>query len=376
VSTASPRPTGAGVVGRRAGLSWWLLVTGVAGVALTVRLLAVLRGGGLYGLGDYDDGVYYSAAVGLVHGRLPYRDFLLLHPPGIVLALAPFAALGRLVGDPVGFAVARVAWMVLGALNTVLVCWILRPTARWVAVLAGLAYALFLPAVYGEHTTQLEGLATTCLLVALALLAASRRRPGLVALAGAALGVSAGVKIWGVVAVLLTAGWLLATAGRRRATTLLLGAVAAATVICLPFFLAAPGPMFRMVVSDQLGRPRMGTSMAVRVSHILGFWTHPTRVTAILVVTAVALVVFAALAASASAGRLVVVLLVGLTAMLLLTPSWFKHYAAVVAAPAAITVGYGAAALLRLLRPGWTRTATALGLVGLLAAYVLPVLSV
>ena len=82
----------------------------------------ILRGGGLTGILAYDDGVYYSAADGLLSGRLPYRDYLLLHPPGITLVLAPFAALGRLVGeDPVGLAAARLAFMLLGATSAVLV---------------------------------------------------------------------------------------------------------------------------------------------------------------------------------------------------------------------------------------------------------------
>jgi MFS family permease len=39
----------------------------------------------------YDDGVYVAAAANFVRGTLPYRDFTLVHPPGIVLALAPVA---------------------------------------------------------------------------------------------------------------------------------------------------------------------------------------------------------------------------------------------------------------------------------------------
>ena len=49
----------------------------------------------------YDAGVYYSAADALIHGRTPYRDFLLLHPPGLMLTLTPFAAIGRLSARPV-----------------------------------------------------------------------------------------------------------------------------------------------------------------------------------------------------------------------------------------------------------------------------------
>ncbi|HEY5979840.1 MAG TPA: hypothetical protein VIT41_09410 [Microlunatus sp.] len=62
-------------------------------VALLNRLLPVLRGAGLSDVLGYDDAVYYHAgAVGLVHGRVPYQDFLFLHPPGVPLALAPVAA--------------------------------------------------------------------------------------------------------------------------------------------------------------------------------------------------------------------------------------------------------------------------------------------
>jgi hypothetical protein len=59
----------AGTVGRPEGShrfpgwAWaWAVAVGVAGVAFATRLVPVLRGGGLYGLGNYDDGVYYSAA--------------------------------------------------------------------------------------------------------------------------------------------------------------------------------------------------------------------------------------------------------------------------------------------------------------------------
>src|SRR3954470_10523976 len=103
--TVAPRQTPADRIDR--------LVIAGAGFVLTflVRLTPMLRGGGLAGYGSYDDAVYYASAVGLVHGRLPYRDFLLLQPPGIVVALAPFAALGRIIGETAGFSVSRLGWM-------------------------------------------------------------------------------------------------------------------------------------------------------------------------------------------------------------------------------------------------------------------------
>ena len=102
----------------------------VFALAVAVRLAGTFRGAGLYGLGNYDDGVHFAAALGLVNGLLPYRDFLLLHPPGVVLAMAPFAALSWLIGEPDAMAVARVSWMLLGGVNTVLCALVLSPLSR------------------------------------------------------------------------------------------------------------------------------------------------------------------------------------------------------------------------------------------------------
>ncbi len=51
---------------------------------------------GLDGLHAYDDGVYYAGAAALLSGRMPYEEFVFLHPPGILVLLLPFAELGRL----------------------------------------------------------------------------------------------------------------------------------------------------------------------------------------------------------------------------------------------------------------------------------------
>jgi hypothetical protein len=127
------------------------LATRLPGVALAVligaaayvaRLVPVVRGGGLRGMNSYDGSVYYAAAAGLAHGLLPYRDFLFLHPPGIVVALVPFAALGRVIGDPSGIEVATLAWFGIGALNAVLVSTILRPLGVVAALIGGLFYAV------------------------------------------------------------------------------------------------------------------------------------------------------------------------------------------------------------------------------------------
>jgi hypothetical protein len=142
----------------------------IAAVAFVFRLVPVLRGGGLFGLGNYDDGVYYAAGTAIAHGLLPYRDFLLLHPPGAPLLSMPFALVAQVTGDSYGFAAARVAWMLLGALNAVLIWRILRSIGLIAALFGALSYAVLYPAVYADKSTLLEGPATTALLLAMVLL--------------------------------------------------------------------------------------------------------------------------------------------------------------------------------------------------------------
>jgi hypothetical protein len=127
----------------------------------------------------YDDGVYYTAAAKLVFGDLPYRDFVLLHPPAITLALAPFAELGRLTSDREGMAVARVAFMLLGALNAALTARVASVLGRGAALVAGGFAAVWIHAAYVERTTLLEPLGTLALLTVLLLLQPRphRRRP-------------------------------------------------------------------------------------------------------------------------------------------------------------------------------------------------------
>ena len=78
----------------------WLVMVAVAVVALGVRAVMVANGGdpGRHRRG-YDQGVYYSASEAVAWGVLPYRDFLFLHPPGILVTLAPLGLVASLTRD-------------------------------------------------------------------------------------------------------------------------------------------------------------------------------------------------------------------------------------------------------------------------------------
>jgi alpha-1,2-mannosyltransferase len=322
----------------------WLWAIAVAAVAFLFRLVPVLRGGGLFGIGNYDDGVYYAAATGLVHGLLPYQDFLLLHPPGMPLLLAPFALVAQLTGDSYGFAAARVAWMVLGAVNAVLIWKILRPIGLIAAVFGGLGYAVFHPAVYSEKSTLLESPATTALLIAMLLLqplvydSSLPRAKAFVA--GALLGLTVTIKVWGVITVLIVLGWLLLLRRYGAALQVMIGSAIAATVICLPFFAAAPTAMWNQIVRDQLTR-RGGDDVTPlgRLDDMVGLGIIGRPHMPITVVAVVALLFCAFLAWSYGEARLAVLLMLGQGVFLLTTPTWFPHFAGFTAAPIALTAG-------------------------------------
>lgn len=331
-----------------------LAVLVISGVAFVARLLPTMNGSGVFGLHFYDDGVHFAAATGLVHGRLPYRDFLLLHPPGIVVLLAPFAEVGQWIGDGRGFALARLAFMVLGGVNAVLVSCYLREVGLFAAWFGGLFYAVFWPAVYSEHTVLLEGPANTCLLLALLLLTPKRPaapRTGRLVWAGALLGLAMTIKIWGVVPVVVLFVWLGLRWSWRPARLFLLGAATSTTVVCLPFFLAAPQTMWQMVVLDQIQRTEATLPVVHRLKEIVGLSLYrlPDRATPLLVVTCVLLGLSAVAAAFHPRGRLATLLLAAMVTVLLLTPSWFLHYTAFTAPAVALVVGTAAQQLVDLL---------------------------
>lgn len=337
-----------------------VVALGAALVGFTVRLVVLLRTGGLLGSSAYDDGVYYAAAAAVVHGRWPYADFLLLHPPGITLALAPFAALGSVLGDPVGVIAGRIAWIGLGAAGCALVALLAGRRSTTSALVAGGFAACFFPLAYSERSTLLEPPATVLLLGALLLIRRGTARATVVA--GVLAGLTVDLKIWYVVPVLVLA---VLVRGRGR---FLLAAAASAAAIALPFLLRAPEAMVRQVLIDQLGRARLtGPTLLDRLAVITG-----ARFTAgasdppapvLLVVTGaiVVLLVAASIAAwrTTSTGRPAVVLLASSAVVLLASPSFFTHYVAFTGPWTALVLGLGAGAVVERVRLPRTRIASA-----------------
>jgi alpha-1,2-mannosyltransferase len=321
-----------------------VVVVGIAGYA--VRLSVLLQTSGMLGSTAYDDGVYATAAAAFVHGRWPYADFVFLQPPGVILAGAPFAALGAAFGDPVGVLVGRLVWIGIGAANCVLVAVIAGRRSWQAALIAGAFAACFHPLAYGERSTLLEPLGTLLLLVAI--LVRERGGPRAALLAGVVAGVSVDVKIWGVVPVLVLAAF---PPHRLR---FLVGAVAGGAIVVAPFLIRAPEALVRQVLLDQLGRPRLPDDAFVGRFVVLTGGTYTGGAvdvplpTALVVAIVVAGVVLAAAVAAcwSPLGRRAVALLAATTAVLLLSPSFLAHYVAFTGPWTALVLGIGGGAVL------------------------------
>ncbi|MFE4464284.1 ArnT family glycosyltransferase [Oerskovia sp. NPDC056781] len=353
----------------------WAVAAAVGALAFLVRWHLVGGTVGLRGYHGYDDGVYFSSAVAFVHGLLPYRDFLLLHPPGSMLALTPFAALTAWTSDSDALVAARVGFLLIGAANAVLVTRVARRWGTTAMVVGGVLYAVSYAAAWAERITLLEPLGSLCLLGGVVLvlrgLDAGRRTAtgsgaGWLWAGGAVLGLGVTVKIWGVVPLAVVVGWLLVTAGWRAAARACTGALVAVAVAVAPFALAAGSGMFRMVVLDQLGRPReTDTGVLQRLTWIAGTgnaeWARTPTAQLALVWAVLGVVVVAAVAAWVGRrGRLWVALLAVQTVVLVASPSAYQQYAAFVV-PALVLV---VAAAVSLVPARWRQPVAALVCLG------------
>ncbi len=245
-------------------LGWGSLLV-VAGLTAGVRLAATLAGGGFVTNGIYDDGVYFTAAALYVSGKWPYSDYLLLHPPGMTLALAPFAGLAAITDDVAGYTAARVAVMVVSATSAALVA---SYAARWgrpAAWFSGLSYALVEGSVYAGSTLFMESVATLLALVTIRRL----ERGGTVntAVGGILIGLLATLKVWnapmGLILFFFAATW------RERRIAI---SVAAGTwmMVMAPFVARSPEAAWRMIILDQVNRPRFDLSPQSRFANFLG----------------------------------------------------------------------------------------------------------
>ena len=208
--TASAATPDAGQAGRQeAGLRGRLTPVNVVIAAMTLlalglRLFYLTRPGYLLGVTEYDDGSYFGSAVRLVHGMLPYRDFVFVQPPGITLLMTPVALLARVTGTDWGLAVARILTMLVGAAGVALAGLLVRHRGVLAALIACGVVAIYPDSVASAHTLLVEPwLVLFCLAGAVAVfdgdqITGSRRR---LIWGGVAFGFAGVIEAWAIIPV-------------------------------------------------------------------------------------------------------------------------------------------------------------------------------
>jgi hypothetical protein len=267
-------------------------------IALVLGLVAL--GISLWQLTDpgflslYNSGVYFAASFKFVQGVMPYRDFVFVQPPGLVVLLSPLALLGRALGAPHGFLAARLVTAFVGSANVSMIALLVRHRGRIAMIIAGGGLA-FLPVnFFDASSVMLEPYCLFFLLAGALVVFNEKIESDLsyrtLTVAGILVGVAASIKLWALL-VLLALVLSLLRSGRQRLTVLIGSAAAAFALISLPFFIAAPRQFISQVVGAQLFRSSNhsnNVSILRRMINLTGF--APTHV---VTVGAQALTIFA-----------------------------------------------------------------------------------
>ncbi len=255
-----------------------VVIAGMTLLALGLRLFYLTRPGYLLGVTEYDDGSYFGSAVRLVHGMLPYRDFVFVQPPGITLLMTPVALLARLIGTDWGLAVARIATMLAGAAGVALAGLLVRHRGTLAALIACGVVAIYPDSVASAHTLLVEPwLVMFCLAGAVAVfdgdqITSSRRR---LIWGGAAFGFAGVVEAWAIIPVRVIVA--LGLRWPRRMAAYLGGVAAGFLIPVLPFAALAPRMFYDSVIVAQVGGRVKAVRMPLwyRLRQMSGFANEP-----------------------------------------------------------------------------------------------------
>ena len=282
--TASAATPDAGQAGRQqSGLRARLTPVNVVIAAMTLlalglRLFYLTRPGYLLGVTEYDDGSYFGSAVRLVHGMLPYRDFVFVQPPGITLLMTPVALLARVTGTDWGLALARIATMLVGAAGVALAGLLVRHRGVLAALIACGVVAIYPDSVASAHTLLVEPwLVLFCLAGAVAVfdgdrITGSSRR---LIWGGVAFGFAGVIEAWAIIPVLVIV--LLGLRWPRRMAFYAGGVAAGFVIPVLPFAALAPRMFYKSVIVAQVGGRVNAARMPLwyRLREMSGFANDP-----------------------------------------------------------------------------------------------------
>lgn len=207
---------------------------------------------------NYDSGVYFGAALHLVYGALPYRDFTFVQPPGIIVLLSPLAALGRIFSSHLGFQLTRVLSALVTASNVGLLAWLVRHRGRFAMIVAGGVFAVLPVAYLISSSAKIEPYCLVFVLLAAVVLFSGEQdvadtNTQRLMVGGLLFGFAVLVKLWAIFPLIAALICLLPRC-RQRVLILAGSAFASFAVVALPFFVAAPTNFISQVIVEQLVR--------------------------------------------------------------------------------------------------------------------------
>ncbi|MGA8016867.1 MAG: hypothetical protein WCB85_13210 [Candidatus Dormiibacterota bacterium] len=332
-----------GAIPRDPRVRWIIAATALFSVA--IRALEISRPAGLLSGGSYDTSVWLGSAIRLVHGIWPYRDFVLVQPPGLPLALTPLALFSYAAGARGALILLTACTPLLAAANVVLVGRLVRHRG-WPAVLVACGFMAVYPATYvALGDGQLEPLMDLFVLIGLTLafrgdlLAGGRR----LAAGGAVLGFAASVLVAAFVPALVIAA-ICARQPKRLllfAGSLVIGFAAPN----LPFLVIAPSSTVNESLLTLLHRVPGGqrTPLPVRLFDMT-FSRAPVEVgAAVAVLVILAIVTFRpALRRPSPLGWFAIGSTVAMTAAQFAVAVYYPHYPAMLAPFLAVLLGVAA----------------------------------
>jgi 4-amino-4-deoxy-L-arabinose transferase-like glycosyltransferase len=236
-----------------------LVLIAISGMVL--RLAPLFRAGGPIAHPiDYDEGVYFAASALLFRGVLPYRDFVFVHPPGLLYSLGVTSIFTAVVDAAAAFAASRVVATAVGALNIFVVGCIAYRWTRMIgaAMLAAALYATYPEVVVVERGPFLEPvLNLLCLSAAYLWLVPhiSQVRDRRIYAAGALAGAATAVKVWGGIWLLAALASAPADHRRRTLSRFAVSAAIAGFVLMMPLAVAAPENFVTDVLPFHAWRP-------------------------------------------------------------------------------------------------------------------------
>jgi hypothetical protein len=226
---------------------------------------------------EYDDGVYLGAAIRLLQGIVPYKDYVFIQPPGILVVALPFAAIAKLASAKLAMASARLATACAGAACVALAGNLVRHRGALVTAVTGGLLAVYPADVMTARTLLLEPwMNLCCLLAATAAFRAGRlASPRRLALAGVALGFAGTIKFWAAIPAAVLLAVILVADGQRwaRARWYVLAVAGGFGVPVAAFAGSVPLGFLRDTLAYQATRAGASTSLALRLDHLTGLVT-------------------------------------------------------------------------------------------------------